>query len=188
MASFQQTKSRPGAAAQSANARLYKFALVLTANEELARALLRGALKALETRQETPDEDRDHFIGAFRRMYALWSAKLSEDPDVYKKCPPDPKVFAASLSKGAFGGNANFARFIATMPSQQRAVLYLVYGEGASYEEAAEATALNVLPLMKLLARGHVALSQWLDQRGVSESARRYEADYDHAPGRERAA
>ncbi len=188
MAYSPQNKSRPRDAAQSASARLYKFALVLTANEELARALLRGALKALNTRNETPDEDRDHFIGAFRRMYALWSAKLTEDPDVQKKCPPDPRLFAASFSKGPLGGGAGFAKFIANMPSQQRAALYLVYGEGASYEEAAEATALTLMSLMKLLARGHLSLSHWLDHRGAQDSARRYEAGADRSPGRERAA
>jgi RNA polymerase sigma-70 factor (ECF subfamily) len=69
------------------------------------------------------------------------------------------------------------------MSSSERAALYLVYGEGASYDEAAEVTALDMLSLMKLLARGHVALSQWLDHRGLSEQ---YESDA--SPGRERAA
>jgi RNA polymerase sigma-70 factor, ECF subfamily len=186
MASFAQPKSRPRETAQSASARLYKFALVLTVNEELARALLRGALKALNNRNETPDEERDHFMGAFRRMYALWSAKLSEDPDIQKKCPPEPRVFASGLPKGPLAGNAHFAKFIASLSSQQRAILYLVYGEGASYDEAAEVTGLNILALMKLLARGHVALSHWLDHRGLSDEAGAPEADYDR--GRERAA
>jgi RNA polymerase sigma-70 factor, ECF subfamily len=183
MASFAQSKSRSREAAQSLTARLYKFALVLTVNEELARALLRGALKALNSRNETPDDERDHFMGAFRRMYAIWSAKLGEDPDIQRKCPPDPRVLASGLSKAPLAGNAQFARFIANLPPQQRAILYLVYGEGASYDEAAEVTALNLLALMKLIARGHLALSHWLDNRGG-----RPEADYDHSPGRERAA
>jgi RNA polymerase sigma-70 factor, ECF subfamily len=183
-----ENKSRPRDAAQSASARLYKFALVLTVNDELARALLRSALKALSNRNETPDEERDHFIGAFRRMYALWSAKLSEDPDIQKKCPPDARVFASTLNKGPLAGNAHLAKFLAAMSSQQRAALYLVYGECASYEEAADATALDLPALMTLLARGHLALSHWLDQRGLANGSGGREAGYDHSPGRERAA
>jgi RNA polymerase sigma-70 factor (ECF subfamily) len=188
MASLEQNKSRSRDAAQSASARLYKFALVLTVNEELARALFRSALKVLNTRNETPDEDRDHFIGAYRRMYALWSAKLAENPDIQKKCPPDSRVFAALLAKGPFAGNAHFAKFVAAMPSQQRAALYLVYGECASYDEAAEAITLDLPAVMKLLARGHLALAQWLDHRGLADGEGRREAGYDHSPGRERAA
>jgi RNA polymerase sigma-70 factor, ECF subfamily len=183
MASFAQPRSRSRDPAQNASARLYKFALVLTVNEELARALLRGSLKALNTRNETPDEERDHFMGAFRRMYALWSAKLGEDPDIQRKCPPDARVLASALPKGPFAENPHFAKFIANLPPQQRAALYLVYGEGASYEEAAEVTALNLLALMKLLARGHLALAHWLDHR---DAGGRAEPDYDR--GRERAA
>ncbi len=188
MASFAQPRSRPRDSSQSVSARLYKFALVLTVNEELARALLRCALKALNTRNETPDEEPDHFMGAFRRMYALWSAKLGEDPDIQKKFPPEPRVLASGLPKGPLAGNAHFGKFIANLPSQQRAALYLVYGEGASYDEAAEVTALDLLALMKLLARGHLALAHWLDHRGLSDGAGRAEAEYDRPPGRERAA
>jgi RNA polymerase sigma-70 factor (ECF subfamily) len=180
MASFGQSQSRPRDPLHSASARLYKFALVLTANEELARALLRGALKAMNARKEIADEDRDHFMGAFRRMHLLWTAKLSEDPDIEKKCPPDARLFTSALAKGTLAGNAHFAKFIANMPSLQRAGLYLVYGEGASYDEAAEVTGQQMLSFMKLLARGHVALSHWLDHRGLSEGER--------SPERERAA
>jgi RNA polymerase sigma-70 factor, ECF subfamily len=158
-------------ALQKALPRLYKFALVLSANEELARALLRATAKALNTRHDWREEDRDRLTGAFQRMHALWSAKMGEDPAIQQKCPPDPRIFAASLAQGPAGRSAQFARFIANMPSSQRAALYLVYGEGASYDEAAEVTALNMLALMKLLARGHLALTQWLAQRGPADEA-----------------
>jgi RNA polymerase sigma-70 factor, ECF subfamily len=171
MAKFGQSSSSRRDALQKALPRLYKFALVLSANEELARALLRATVKALNVRHEWREEDRDRLTGAFRRMHALWSTKMGEDPAIQKKCPPDPRIFAASLAGGPAAGNAQFARFIATLPSSQRAVLYLVYGEGASYDEAAEVTALNMLALMKLLARGHLALTHWLDQRGLADEA-----------------
>ncbi len=183
MASFGQTHSRPRDAFPSVSSRLYKFALVLTVNEELARALLRSTLKGLNTRKEIRGDDREGLIGALRRMYGLWSAKLSEDANLHKRCPVEPRLFAVSFPRGPLAGNAHFAKFIAAMPSAQRAALYLVYGEGFSYDEAAEATDHEMLALMNLLARGHVALSHWLDHRGLSDGR-----DADASPGRERAA
>lgn len=183
MASFGQTHSRPRDAFQSILVSLYKFALVLTVHDELARALLRSASKGLNSRKGFAGDERDHLVECLRRMYALWIAKLSEDPNIQKRCQPDPRLFGAILPKGPLAGNAHFAKFVANMSSSQRAALYLVYGEGASYDEAAEVTALDMLSLMKLLARGHVALSQWLDHRGLSE-----ECESDASPGRERAA
>jgi RNA polymerase sigma-70 factor, ECF subfamily len=172
MANYRQLSSQQRDATHKALPRLYKFALVLTANEELARGLLRGTVKAMNTRSEWREEDAQRLTIAFRRMHALWSAKMEEDPGIHRKCPPDPRLFAGVL-KGPLAGNVQFAGFIATLPPAQRGALYLVYGEGASYDEAAEITALNMLALMKLLARGHLALTHWLDQRGLSgEGAR----------------
>lgn len=177
MATYGQLSSQQRDVIHRALPRLYKFALVLTANDELARGLLRGTVRAMNTRNEWQDEDAGCLTGGFRRMYALWSAKMDEDPAIQRKCPPDPRLFAAVFSKGPLAGNANFARFIANLPAAQRGVLYLVYGEGASYDEAAEVTSLNMLSLMKLLARGHVALTHWLDQRGLPEEGTRLELD-----------
>ncbi len=170
MANYGQLSSQQRDAIHKAMPRLYKFALVLTANEELARGLLRGTFRAMNIRHEWQEEDASRLTPGFRRMYALWSAKLDEDPAIHKKCPPDPRLFAAAFAKGPLSGNAHIARFIASLPPAQRGVLYLVYGEGASYDEAAEVAALNMLALMKLLARGHSALTQWLDQRGLVEA------------------
>jgi RNA polymerase sigma-70 factor, ECF subfamily len=177
MASIGQFSSSPRDALQKALPRLYKFALVLAANEELSRALLRATVRAMHSRNEWREDDRDRLTGAFRRMFALWATKMAEDPALQKKCPPEPGIFAGAFVKGPLAGNTQFARFIANLPSSQRGVLYLVYGEGASYDEAADVTALNMLALMKLLARGHLALTHWLDQRGLSDDAMRLDFD-----------
>jgi RNA polymerase sigma-70 factor, ECF subfamily len=180
MAAYGQIFSQQSGAIHKAMPRLYKFALVLTANEELARGLLRGTVRAMHIRNEWQDEDTSRLTAGFRRMYALWTAKLAEDPALERKCPPDPRLFVAAFAKGPLASNAQFARFIASLPAAQRGVLYLVYGEGASYDEAAEVIALNMLALMKMLAQGHAALTQWLDERGT--------VDGDPYSHRERAA
>ena len=56
MASFGQIRSRSRDAFQSIIVRLYKFALVLTVNEELARALLRSTFKGLNSRKDLSGE------------------------------------------------------------------------------------------------------------------------------------
>jgi RNA polymerase sigma-70 factor, ECF subfamily len=173
-------------AVQRALPRLYKFALILTANEELARALLRGTVKALHTRNEWRDEDRERLTGPFRRMYMLWTAKMAEDPAIQRRSQPEPRLFATTLINGPLTGSAQLAKFLAGLPAQERGVLYLVYGEGASYDEAADIAGINMLALMKLLARGHLALAQWLDQRGFAEEGARF--GLDPYKGRERAA
>jgi len=188
MANFGQSQNRSRDGIVAAAPRLYKFALAVTANADLAQALLRGALKSLQTRKDWREDDRDHLTEAFRRIYALWNAKIAEDPNLQKKYVPDARLFSASLLKGSLAGNAHFAKFIANLPSQQRAALYLVYGEGASYDEAADAVGLQMLALMKCLARGHVALSHWLDQRGLSENAHQGGLEIDPSIIRERAA
>jgi RNA polymerase sigma-70 factor (ECF subfamily) len=166
--------------------RLYKFALILTANEELARALLRGTVKALNTRNEWRDEDRERLTAPFRRMFTLWAAKMAEDPAVQRRCQPEPRLFATAFINGPLTGGAQLAKFLAGLPPQERGVLYLVYGERAPYDEAADIAGLNMLALMKLLARGHLALAQWLDQRGLGEDGTRF--PFDPFNGHERAA
>ncbi|WKW51328.1 hypothetical protein [Rhodomicrobium lacus] len=188
MANFGQSQSRARDGLLAAAPRLYKFALAVTANPDLAQALLRGALKSLQNRRDWREDDRDHLTEAFRRIYALWNAKLAEDPKLQKKYVPDARLFSASLLKGSLAGNAHFAKFISSLPSQQRAALYLVYGEAASYDEAADAVGLEVLALMKCLARGHVALSHWLDTRGLSDGPRERGLEIDPSIIRERAA
>ncbi len=175
MANYGQLSGQQRDAVHKALPRLYKFALVLTANEELARGLLRGTVKAMNTRSEWREEDTYRLTIAFRRMYALWSAKMDEGPGIQRKCPPDARLFTGTFTKGPLAGNLQFGKFIANLAPAQRGVLYLVYGEGASYDEAAEVTALNMLALMKLLARGHLAMTHWLDQRGLAEDGKRFE-------------
>ena len=170
MATYGQLSGQQRDAINRALPRLYKFALVLTANEELARALLRGTCKALlSARQGWREEDPGRLTGAFKRMYALWASKMAYDPEVQRKYSPQPQLFAGAIKKGALAANSQLAKFIAELQAPQRSVLYLVYGEGASYEEAAEIAQLNMLALMKLLARGHLSLTEWLERRGLQE-------------------
>ncbi len=129
MPAYGQDFSHQRSAIHKAMPRLYKFALVLTANEELARGLLRGTVRAMNIRSEWQEEDASRLTAGFRRMYALWSAKLDEDPSIQKKCPPDPRLFAAALAKGPLAGNAQFARFIANLAPLQRGCFTLFTGK-----------------------------------------------------------
>jgi RNA polymerase sigma-70 factor (ECF subfamily) len=149
--------------------RLYKFSLILTANENLAKALLRAAYRAATSRKDKAWAGQEPYFQALKLMQQLWLAKLAAEPDIKKTCPSDPKIFTHPPVTGIAGAisAASLGKFIASLPSQQRAALYLVYGEGISYDEAAEILALNIPALMKLLARGHSALAYWIDHKGL---------------------
>jgi RNA polymerase sigma-70 factor (ECF subfamily) len=171
MATFGQGLTQPRDALHRAMPRLYKFAIVLSVNEQLARALLRATAKPLSVRKDQRVQDRDFLIEALARMYSLWMAKIAEDTNLQRNNPPEPRHFSGSVLKSSLAGNAHFAKFIAHLPYGQRAALYLVYGEGTSYDEAAEILSLNMLSFMNLLVRGHVALAHWLDQRGLADGS-----------------
>jgi RNA polymerase sigma-70 factor (ECF subfamily) len=150
--------------------RLYTFAIILTAHEQLSRALVRAALRALPGRFR-PKDGEDFFLDALKQTYDLWSAKAAETPDLRQSCPPEPRLFAGIPAQAAGVSAAHFAKFVAYLPPQQRAALYLVYGECLSYDEAAEIMGVDLVPLMKLLSRGHGALAHWLEHRGLDERA-----------------
>jgi RNA polymerase sigma-70 factor, ECF subfamily len=169
MASFGQGLTQPRDALHRALPRLYKFAVVLSVNEQLARALLRGTCRSLSVRKEQRIQDREYLVEALYRMYSLWMGKIAEDPNLQRSNAPEPRLFAGSILKSSLAGNAHFAKFITHLPYSQRGALYLVYGEGMSYDEAAEVLSLNMLSFMNLLARGHVALAHWLDHRGLAD-------------------
>ncbi len=102
-------------------------------------------------------------------MYALWSAKFAEDQTLPNKYAQQPRHF--TIPHAQLKGSADIAPFFVTVSFQQRAVLYLVYGEGASYEEAAEITGMTMLALMKQLSQGHLGLTHWLSQNRFRETA-----------------
>jgi RNA polymerase sigma-70 factor (ECF subfamily) len=148
--------------------KLYKFAVVLSAHEQLSRALVRGTLKALGGDLSGRKGWSNADFHALKQMYALWAIKVAETPSLRQNCAPEPRLFV-SVQSGTLA-TAHFAKFIANLSSQQRAALYLVYGEGASYDEAAEIMGLDILALMKALSRGHAALAHWLEHRGIDHT------------------
>jgi len=187
MASFGHNSASQISTSQLSLPKLYKFALVLTANEQLARGLLRGAA-GLASRSQKRGTNRDDHLDIMHKMYGMWMSKLAEDAGLQQKYPPEPRLFANAPVKGVAQGNAHFAKFIANLPPQQRAVLYLIYGERTSYDEAAEIVSLNMLALMKLLARGHAALAHWLDHRGIQQPGQDRDGELSPALSTERAA
>ncbi len=149
--------------------RLYKFAMVLTAHEQLSRALLRATRRAVPQRTFSAQDEHDALRDALKHMHTLWATKLAETPNLRQTCPPEPRLFSGVQGQAAGLSNAHFAKFVANLPSPQRSALYLVYGEGTSYDEAADVMSMDILSLIKLLARGHAALATWLEHRGVNE-------------------
>jgi RNA polymerase sigma-70 factor (ECF subfamily) len=129
-----------------------RFCIVLTGNEGLARALLKkgeaqGGLKS------------NALASSYTALLAIWQDRLNRDPSIPSVHVPEARLFKASQDR-----EAQHAKFYAYMPWQDRTALYLVYGEGLSYDVAAEICGVSVQSFMQRLASGHQALSAWLDQ------------------------
>jgi RNA polymerase sigma-70 factor (ECF subfamily) len=143
--------------------RLYKFAGLLTGSDKTAKALLKASFT---TSKPLPQiKSRESFIAALARLYAVWNTKQSGGDMFAAGAGESRQSDPFSIGAAEFG---RFSKFLSGLPVPQRAALYLVYGEGTSYDEAAEVLSLNMLSLMKSLTRGHLALSYWLDQQAAA--------------------
>lgn len=169
MAKFGQSKSPRREEFEKLLPKLYKYALVLTAHEQLSRALVRATCRTLPRRSLWADGGQDAHLPALKHMHSLWAAKLAETPSLRQNCPAEPGLFAGVPTPVAGVSTVHFAKFIANLSCQQRAALFLVYGDGASYDEAADVLSVDILSLMKLLSRGHAALAHWLEHRGFND-------------------
>lgn len=159
--------------------RLQAFALALTGSPRAAATLARGAMARMQPETQTPRGQTPPLIRAYRELHALWLQGASSGGQEDAAQRPDPRCFAVPAdTPEAAARNRGLAKVIVDLPAQQRATLLLVYGEGLSYDEAAEVFDTEVKSVMTRVVRGHVAVGHWLDQRAGSGSG----ADANHAP------
>lgn len=163
--------SRAGDAVKAGNGqrwlypRLRAFAIALTgamrAGAELAQAAL-AQVTAEEAAQETPAE---MMLRAYQAAYGIWLQNTADKAETTAQ-RADPRCFALPANTpDAAARHKGLAQVIADLPPQQRATLLLIYGEGLSYDEAAEVFDTTVQIVMTRVARGHVAIGHWLDRR-----------------------
>jgi RNA polymerase sigma-70 factor (ECF subfamily) len=174
--------SGPGNAGNAAKSehwfypRLRAFAIALTGSMRAGAGLAQAALADLDSTEAHDSAPGDVMLDAYRAAHALWlkrAATSSEDAG-----RADPRCFALPANTPeAAARHRGLAQVIADLPPQQRATLLLVYGEGLSYDEAAEVFDTTVQVVMTRVARGHVAVSHWLDRRDGRAPANSERAD-----------
>lgn len=144
--------------------RLQAFAIALTGEPAAAATLARATLARLETSGFAGRGQTSVLLWAYREMHSLWLHESSERG--YGTSRPDPRCFAASAgSPEEAKCQKGLAQAVANLPPQQRATLLLVYGEGLSYDEAAEVFDASLKDVMTRVVRGHVAVGHWLERR-----------------------
>lgn len=158
---------KPGNAAGSEGRiypRLRAFAIALTGSMRAGAGLAQAALAELETAQAHDPAPGDAMLDACRAAHKLWMKRASTSSEQGGRA--DPRCFALPANTPEEAArHRGLAQVIADLPPQQRATLLLVYGEGLSYDEAAEVFDATVKVVMTRVARGHVAVSHWLDRR-----------------------
>jgi len=161
--------------------RLRAFAIALTGSMRAGAGLAEAAAANIETGDDTQRPSTEILLAAYRAAHALWLKRTAAASASAGRA--DPRCFALPANTpDAAARHKGLAQAIADLPPQQRATLLLVYGEGLSYDEAAEVFDTTVQVVMTRVARGHVAVGHWLDRRDgrVPAEADAQAGDADH--------
>ncbi len=144
--------------------RLRAFAIALTGSMRAGAGLAQAALTNIEGAEDADRAPAEQLLEAYREAHALWMKRAAAASESAGRA--DPRCFALPANTPeAAARHKGLAQVIADLPAQQRATLLLIYGEGLSYDEAAEVFDTTVQVVMTRVARGHVAVGHWLDRR-----------------------
>lgn len=146
--------------------RLWRYALVLSKNEEDARDLAQATvLRALERAEQfQPGSRLDRWC--FAILASIWKNELRsrsvrrgaglvnvEDVALISNAPAiDVNILARQMLS-----------YLNTLPDAQREAMFLVYVEGYSYQEAADRQQVPIGTVMSRLANGRAKLKQLAD-------------------------
>ena len=120
--------------------RLRRFSAVLAGNRSACDTLLRAACEKMLGGMHAYQRGTAFDRWAFASMYALWLDSLRDHTEPMTQGKGDEDLFHAAFA-GADGGKsetAETAAILAKLPPQQRCALLLIYGEGFSYDDAAQ--------------------------------------------------
>ena len=143
-------------------ARLWRYALSLTGARDQAEDLVQAtALRAIErARQFAPGTRLDHWL--FSILRSIWFNELRS------RAVRRGQGFVDAAEALAFDGAAEIEtnieanqvlKAVGKLPEAQRETLFLVYVEGYSYREAAEALDVPIGTVMSRLSAARIALA-----------------------------
>jgi len=145
-------------------ARLRAFTIALTGSMRAGTSLAQAVMARLEGAHAHDRAGTERMVDAYQAAHELWMKRTTATGESAERA--DPRCFALPAdTPEAAARHKGLSQVIADLPAQQRATLLLVYGEGLSYDEAAEVFDTTVQVVMTRVARGHVAIGHWLDLR-----------------------
>lgn len=155
--------------------RLRRFATVLAGDKTRADDLLRAACKKMLSKGHTYQRGTAFDIWAFRELHSNWLATLRTHDAPIAQSQGDAAVFT-DLADGEDTDShaAETAGILAKLPPQQRGATLLIYGEGLSYDEAADILETSPQTVMTRVSR---ALASFVERAHWLESVRLQSAD-----------
>lgn len=144
-------------------ARLWRYGLVLTGRRETAEDLVQSTcLRALERAQQfSAGSNLQRWL--FAIMHSIWlnevrSRRVREGTGTVDA--EATLVFDGSEQVEASVLAHQVLREVLSLPDGQREAVFLVYGEGMAYREAAEVLAVPIGTIMSRLAAARLALGR----------------------------
>ena len=150
--------------------RLRRYAAILAGNREAADTLLRSACKNMLDGGRVSRQGTAFDVWAFGELHADWLAGLRSQNNPISQAQGDAATFLPADASSEYEHSRGIADILATLPPQQRSAVLLVYGEGFSYDEAAQ---ILDAPFKTVLARvsralgSFIARADWLDSTGL---------------------
>ena len=169
---------RAGLSGQLAS--LWRYGMVLSGSRQTAEDLVQSTcVRALERAgQYTPGTRLDHWLRAILRSIWLNDLRAQRLRQGAGWVPAeDVLVFDGQKAAETNILAAQVLRQMWALPEAQRETLYLVYGEGLTYAEAAQTLDIPVGTVMSRLAAGRARLASLADEAGEAGHAQPREND-----------
>ncbi len=154
-------------------ARLWRYGLVLSSNRDTAEDLVQAAcVRALErAHQFQPGTKLDRWL--FSILNSIWKNEIRSQKIRQGQGFVDAEEVLVSDGAKQIETNILAAQVLTevqSLPEVQRATVFLVYAEGFSYKEAAEALDVPMGTVMSRLAAARAKLGQ-LNEDGVAKKS-----------------
>jgi RNA polymerase sigma-70 factor (ECF subfamily) len=143
--------------------RLKRFADLLAGERRTGRALLGRALKSMLAEEHRYQRGTALDIWAFAEIYQLWLKELRERAGQAKTDDPSFERLFPDRSSGTF--DTFTAKFLSSLPPQQRLTLLLVYGERFDPIEASHVLDVTPETVGARLVRVTASLADQLSER-----------------------
>ncbi|MEA5101493.1 sigma-70 family RNA polymerase sigma factor [Pantoea sp. S18] len=156
-------------------ARLWRYAMVLSRNRDVAEELVQSTcVRALErSAQYTPGTRIDRWL--FSVLHSVWSNELRAQRVRLGQGFVDSDELVAADQQQHDEQRRQYAKVmqrVSQLPEAQRNAVFLVYVEGFTYQEAADTLAVPIGTIMSRLAAARTTLASAATLRPAGQEKR----------------